>query len=310
MSSPSLSASGAKPEFRHYIEAFALKAAVIAFRPLSVDHASWLMGKLWRHVLPFNRRNRQALANLAFAMPQLTEAERKRIAADVRENYGRVFIEAFRLNEIVGNDSRFDLSGTDLLKQVVAEGGGCVIASLHQGNWEACTSAAMKLGLQPAGVYRELTNPIVEAYMLATRAPFYPAGLFCKRPGSDVARRLMSILKAGKSIAILADLRDDSGTHLEFLGHPSSATVFPAFMARMTGRPLIAGRIVRTGGVRFRGEVERIDVPMTDDKQADMAEATRRLSAVFERWIRENPEQWLWTHRKWDVPGLAYLRET
>jgi KDO2-lipid IV(A) lauroyltransferase len=207
------------------------------------------------------------------------------------------------LSEIVSDQSRFDLAGAELLSTIAKENGSCVIASLHQGNWEVCSSAAMQLGLRPAGVYRELTNPLVEAYILKARAPFYPLGLFCKRPGSDVARKLLSILKAGGTIAILADLRDDDGIHLDFLGKPSSANAFPAFLARMTGRPLIAGRIVRTHGVRFKGEVVEVAVPVTSDRQADIAEGTRRLAAVFEGWVRQNPEQWLWTHRKWELPN-------
>jgi KDO2-lipid IV(A) lauroyltransferase len=302
LSSPQPPGPGAKPLLRHYLEAVALRAAVAAFSPLPVEQASWLMGKLWRHVLPFDRRNRRALANLAYAMPYLTTDERVRIAANVRENFGRVFIEAFRIDEIVKDQSRFDLRRTDLLRDIATSGSSCVMASLHQGNWEASSSAAMMLGLKPAGVYRELTNPIVEAYLLKTRAPYYPRGLFCKKPGSDVARRLLGILKGGDTVAILADLRDDSGIHLDFLGKPSSTTAFPAFLARMTGRPLIAGRIVRTGGVRFRGEVELVEVPVTSNRQDDIAEGTRRLAAVFERWIRDCPDQWLWTHRKWDLP--------
>jgi KDO2-lipid IV(A) lauroyltransferase len=302
LSSPRKPETGLKPTTRHYFEDFALKLAVALFAPLSVDRASWLMGKLWRHILPFKRRNRRTLANLAYLMPHLTATERLHIAADVRENFGRVFIEAFRLKDIASDDSRFDLAGTDALRALTETNNGCVIASLHQGNWETCSSAAMKLGFKPAGVYRELTNPLVEAYLLKTRTPFYPGGLFCKRPGSDIARRLLSIVKTGGTVAILGDLRDDNGVHLDFLGKPSSANAFPAFLARMTGRPLFAGRMVRTGGVRFRGEAERIEVPVTDDKQADIAEATRRLAAVFERWVRETPEQWLWTHRKWDLP--------
>ena len=27
--------------------------------------------------------------------------------------------------------------------------------------------------------------------------------------------------------------------------------------------------------------------------------ATQLIASVVERWIRENPEQWLWFHRRW-----------
>jgi hypothetical protein len=45
--------------------------------------------------------------------------------------------------------------------------------------------------------------------------------------------------------------------------------------------------------------LEHVPGPVTDDRQRDIAEATQALHTVFERWIREAPEQWMWTHRKW-----------
>lgn len=303
MTSSSPSRSSRRTEFRHYVEAFALRAGVALFSLLPLDAASWVMGKLWRHVVPFRRRNERALANLAYTMPELSADDRKRIVDEVRENFGRVFIEAFRLKEFLDNPGRIDLAGARLLKEMGERGENFVIASLHQGNWEANSSVLMRLGISPAGVYRELSNPIVEVMVEKTRAPFYPSGLFCKRPGSDIARKLLTTLKSGRgTVAMLADLRDSTGVPVEFLGRPSLANPFPAFMARMTGKPLMAGRLVRTHGARFRCEVERIDVPVTDDRQADILEATKRLTEVFERWIKADPAQWMWTHRKWDLP--------
>lgn len=303
MTSSSSNSSLRRAEFRHYVEAFALRVGVALFSLLPLDTASWVMGKLWRHVVPFKRRNDRALANLAYTMPDLSAAERKAIIAEVRENFGRVFIEAFRLKEFVDDPTRIDLTGAGLLKEMGERGQNFVIASLHQGNWEANSSVLLRLGIEPAGVYRELSNPIVEVMVEQMRAPFYPRGLFCKRPGSDIARKLLTILKSGRgTVAMLADLRDSTGVPVEFLGRPSLANPFPAFMARMTGKPLMAGRLVRTSGAHFRCEVERIEVPVTDDRQADILEATKRLTEVFESWIRADPAQWMWTHRKWDLP--------
>ena len=40
-------------------------------------------------------------------------------------------------------------------------------------------------------------------------------------------------------------------------------------------------------------------LPNTGDRAADVAETMRRVNALFEDWIRERPEQWLWLHRRW-----------
>ncbi|WP_425349125.1 hypothetical protein [Methylobrevis pamukkalensis] len=70
-------------------------------------------------------------------------------------------------------------------------------------------------------------------------------------------------------------------------------------LARRLGLPLVAGRVVRTQGARFRIEATPVEVPRSTDAEADIAETTRRVNAVFERWIREYPGQWMWGHRKW-----------
>jgi KDO2-lipid IV(A) lauroyltransferase len=288
--------------FKHHVEAIALRVVIAVFAVLPIDAASWAMGKLWRYAIPFQRRNARAMANLAYTMPSLSKAERRAIVDEARENFGRVFIEAFRLKDILADETRIDLSDASLLDAMTAADTGFVIASLHQGNWEANTCALLRKGIEAAGVYRQLSNPIVEVLVETNRAPFYPLGLLCKRPGSDLARKLLTILKAGGAIAILADLRDATGIKIDFLDRPSLANPSPAFLARITGKPLLVGRLVRTRGARFRAEVERIDVPVTEDRHADIAEATRRLTVVLERWIRSEPAQWLWTHRKWDLP--------
>ena len=65
---------------RHRIEyvAFAALAAVAAALPL--DWASAVSGFLWRLIAPRLARQKRALDNLALALPETTEAERRRIA--------------------------------------------------------------------------------------------------------------------------------------------------------------------------------------------------------------------------------------
>ena len=58
-------------------------------------------------------------------------------------------------------------------------------------------------------------------------------------------------------------------------------------------------RVVREPGVRFRLSMERVEVPKTDDRNADVQAATANLHAAFERTIRAKPEQWMWAHRRW-----------
>jgi KDO2-lipid IV(A) lauroyltransferase len=43
-----------------------------------------------------------------------------------------------------------------------------------------------------------------------------------------------------------------------------------------------------------------VEVPVTEDRDADVRVATENLQAKFEEFVREAPEQWMWAHRRWD----------
>ena len=279
-------------KYRLEYEVVRVVAWLVARLPL--ETASNLSGWIWRRVAPRLKRHQRALAHLAAAFPQMTAPERERIACDMWEGLGRTFAESFYLEEIFASD-RVDASGLEILRAY--EGQGLVLCAPHQGNWEVATMGLVRLGREPAGLYRRVKNPRVDAYLLETRAPYYPAGLFAKDPTTPI--KLMRLLKRGGCLAMLADLREHTGVKVPFFGREAPSTPFPALMARSLGIPLFAGRILREPGVRFRISVERIEIPATDDKEADILAATANLHAAFERSIREKPEQWMWAHQRW-----------
>ena len=64
--------------------------------------------------------------------------------------------------------------------------------------------------------------------------------------------------------------------------------------------PLIPGRVMRTKGCHFKGTVyPPLDFEKTGDKEKDMLAIMTQVNALLESWIRENPEQWFWVHKRW-----------
>lgn len=280
---------------QYRIEWLALKLALALIRLLPLDAASWLGGRIWRTVAPFNQRHRRAVDNLQAAFPEKTPEECDSLVRDMWENLGRVMAETLQLDRLTADLSRFtfDIEAAER----AFEGKGSIIVSMHSGNWEVCALGGLEAGRQPAGVYQALKNPLTDDLLRSLRAPIYPAGLFSK--GHDTARRLMAIARGGGMVAFLADLRDVRGIKVAFFGREAYATPFPASLARGSGLPLIASRVIRLKGARFRIEARPVAYPVTDDRKADIAEATALVHRQFEEWIRENPSQWMWIHRKW-----------
>ena len=280
----------------HRIQYRALVVVAALLGALGVDRASATMGRLWRTFAPLNQRHARVHAHLAAAMPELDDATRRRIVLDMWENLGRTAAETILLPKLLTEPERitWDRLPADVFEPAR---GGAVFVSLHTGNWEIVSVPLARAGLDLKAVYKPLRNPPVEEWLAARRRALYAGGLMPL--DRSIAVKLKSLARSGATLAILADLRDPTSIVVDFFGRPAGATPFPAMLARRLGLPLFVGRSIRTDGAHFRLDGRWLEVPRTDDQTADVEALTRAIHAVFEEWIREHPEQWMWAHRKW-----------
>jgi KDO2-lipid IV(A) lauroyltransferase len=298
--SPAPAAANPRPlllRISHRLEYGAVLALEGLVRLLGPDRASTVSAAFWRRVAPRTARHTRALENLARAFPEKTDAEREAIARAMWANLGRTMAEGL-MPDRVADPARIVVADATMAA-VQAIDGRAIFASLHYGNWELVAWPLTAAGYAPAGVYQNVQNPLIDAHVQRLRGSMYPAGIHGK--GHGTPRLLMRLAREGRPISILADHREMRGIKVPFFGHLAPSTPLPAFLARNLDLPLIAGRAIRQDGVRFRIEAEEVPVPHTADRRADVAAATAALQAVFERWIREDPTQWMWGHRRWDA---------
>lgn len=273
---------------------FRLVAWVLSALPL--DFASAASGWCWRLVAPRLPRQQRALDNLRRAYPELSDAELRNILLGMWDNLGRTFAEFFHMPQIV-REGRIALRQPERFDAIVTRP-PFVMCSLHMGNWEILTSAGLRYGAPLAGVYQALTNPRVDAWLRAKRLPMYPAGLYDKSPAT--ARRMLRLVKEGGCPAFLADLRELRGVPATFFGRTAMSNPFPALVARSQNVPLYAVRVRRTRGAHFEMRIEEVVVPHSGDRDADVQAATQNVQSWFETFVREDPSQWMWAHRRWD----------
>ena len=287
---------GRLAQVRHRIEYAAFVTLAAIARALPLEWASATSGFLWRRIAPLLGRHKRALDNLALALPETTEAERRRIALEMWENLGRTFAEFFHVQQILA-EQRVVLEPIEKFEAIVA-GGPFVVCTLHLGNWELASHAALRFGLPLAGVYQKLTNPLVDRWLYEHRRPLYTGGLFDKSPATS--RALIKLARAGGYPAFVADLREGRGVKVPFFGHPAWTNPFPALIARTAGIPIYAAGVVRTKGAHFVMRLEKVETQYSDDRHADVLATTAAVQAQFERFIRDAPGQWMWGHRRWD----------
>jgi KDO2-lipid IV(A) lauroyltransferase len=291
---------------RYLLEYVVLRIIIAMVRVLPLDTGREWSAKGWRLFAPYGRRHARALENLAIAFPEKTETERRQIAMAMWENLGRVMAETMQLDRILQEPDRIEIENPELLGRYAGKMGAAITCSMHMGNWELAMWPLTAAGAKPAAVYRLVENPYVDLYLRSQRKELYPGGLFARgkahglKPGHDTARMIGSYVRQGGRLGFLADLHDRKGEAVPFFGKPARSTTVPVMLARRLGSRLWVGRCVRVGKEsRFRVRVREVKVPWTDDPNADTKAALTEMHAQFEAWIRETPEQWMWSNRRW-----------
>jgi len=289
---------------RYRIEYLALRLLVALVRSVPIDVGVRLSGKAWRLLAPFDRRHGRALANLAIAFPEKAPEERAAIALAMWENLGRVMAETMQLDRITADPTRIVIVDHAMFRRYRDKLGPAVGVTLHMGNWELAIWPFTLAGNNPAAVYRSVKNPYVDRYLRDTRKRLYPGGLLGKgrnrEEGQTTARLIMDFVRQGGRLGLVCDLHDRTGIEVPFFGRPARSVAIPAIIARRVGARIWMARCLRVGGQsRFRIQLRELKVPRTANQAADVKWITAKMQEQFEAWVREAPEQWMWSNRRW-----------
>lgn len=294
-------------QFRLEYGVLRLVAGLIRLVPLdlAVRFSAWS----WRHLAPLvnPKRHSRALENLAIAFPEKSPAERKAIALSHWENLGRVMAETMRIDQIVADPSRISIKRPEVFNRYASKLGPIVGASLHMGNWELAIWPLTLCGANPACVYRSVNNPYVDRYIRYQRRDLYPGGLFGRgRVEGDhgesqkTARLIMDYVRRGGRLGIVCDLFDRTGLPVPFFGKEAPTVIIAPMIARRTGARVWMSRCTRVGTEsRFEIELKELRIPRTANHSEDIRWATAEMTRQFEDWVREVPEQWMWSNRRW-----------
>jgi KDO2-lipid IV(A) lauroyltransferase len=152
---------------------------------------------------------------------------------------------------------------------------------------------------------RPLTNPLLRAVMQKQRTST-GAELLLHR---NVAPQMLRALHKGRVVAVLNDQykRRSQGVFVPFFGVRVSTSPGPALIALRAGAPIVPAAAVRIGPDRHRVVIRApLEEPNTGDRRKDVELLTARGNAAMEAFIREHPEQWMWSQRRFRYsPDLA-----
>jgi KDO2-lipid IV(A) lauroyltransferase len=247
------------------------------------------------------RRRRIAAVNIALCFPELAAAAQRQL---LREHFAALGIGVIeiamswwespqRLRRLVR------LDGTEHLQHALAQGRGVILLSAHFTTLEI-GGRLLALSTPFHVMYREHKNPVIERIMRNARIRNYDRAI----PRHDLRAMLRSL--QGNVPVWYAPDQDHGirhGLFVPFFGIPAATITATTRLARMSGAavvPFTPTRLADGSGYCLTL------YPALDNFPGNSPETdTGRINALLEARIREQPEQYLWVHRRFKTrpPG-------
>jgi Kdo2-lipid IVA lauroyltransferase/acyltransferase len=245
----------------------------------------------------FKYRRDVVMNNLLIAFPEKTEKERKIIAKKFYHNLIDMFVETIKMISVSKKvlEKRFT-ANWDLLNAIHPTGKSIQMHVGHNFNWEwGSMIMPSKIAYQQLAVYMPLSNKIMERlfYKLRTRT----GAIFLR--ATHMKEDFIPYQNTQYLLGLVADQNPGHPANawwLDFFGRPTPFLKGPA-KAAITNDTAVVFAFVHKPR---RGYYEA-SFSLATDKPGSLTEAelTQKFANYLEEVIRQYPEMWLWSHRRW-----------
>ena len=280
-----------------------VKYLLAVLRRTNPDRASDICGAMTRRIGPLLPAHRIGRANLRAAFPDKDTTWIETTLRAAWENLGRVAGEYVHLGQLWDydparpNTGRIVTDDAQIFTELKDDGKPALCFAVHLANWELPAVMAATHGLPSAVVYRMPNNKAVAKEITRIRAPLMGRLI---RSRAQAPLEMAASLTRGEHLGMLVDQHFSRGVDVTFFGRRCKANPTIARLARQFDCPVVGVRVIRLPDRQFRVAAEGpLTLPRDTDGRVDVPATTQLITSVVERWIREQPEQWLWFHRRW-----------
>jgi KDO2-lipid IV(A) lauroyltransferase len=250
------------------------------------------------HIVGYRRKVVQE--NLLNSFPEKSAAERKLIERKYFKYMADLMVETIKSISISAKQvqRRMQCTNPEQMEAYFSLGKSILAAAGHYCNWEmACLSFGFLTNNRRVVVYKPQSNEVFTDFFNRTRSRFGATMVSMKQ-----TLRKMIEYKNELSFTVLAadqtPVRHEANYFTEFLNQPTAVFLGVEKLAKVGDCVVIFYRI----DLVKRGYYTYTFVPLFEDpKNTEPHEITNAHVKYLEGLIREKPEYWLWSHRRWKV---------
>ncbi len=237
-------------------------------------------------------RKKVVLEQLKQAFPTKSKHEIKIITRNIYKNLALTSLEMFVQKE----PGKISIDGWKNVVNALKLNRGLIIISGHLGNWELAGRFIARQNLPLNVVIKRLRNNYFNDFVNRTRA----------RDGIKIiykTRTMRPVLAALKNNQIVVMLIDQNagkdGINLSFMNREASVFTGFARLAERYNTPLVLGIALRDGNKENRFIFEKHILPEDYPENEQTIRIVEHFNSRLEHYIKENPDQWFWLHRRW-----------
>lgn len=236
-------------------------------------------------------------ANLVQAFPDKSPKEIKRLTRKYYRNLTDMMVETIKLLTISPRQlrRRFDCDLT-VLQQLYEQGKSCQLHLGHNFNWEWANLFCIQ-GVQFPFlvVYMPITNKAVDRFFRHFRERSGSTLL----PANDIRNAMAPWLHKQYLIALVADQNPGDPRRCYWFPFLNKMTAFykgPEMSARRNNIPVVFADIRKVKRGYYKA---KLSLEFENPLEVPEGKITEAFVQFLEKNIREQPEVWVWSHKRW-----------
>jgi len=271
------------------------------FKALPNKHASNFGGKLFQYLGPLTRIHKIVLKNISYVLGNNSDIKNSFIAKKSWENLGRTVAELSHLSEITDvRNGRLIVKDNGHIEKIIKNDEVAVFIGIHQSNWEIIAPVLTNSGIKLNSVYRHINNFFIDRFILNIRKKAYNSDKSMLSPkGKKSAQDLIQSIKNKFSIALLVDQKDSAGITVPLLGKLAKTQTGFIKLAKKYNLKIYPIENNRLNNTNFELIIHNPLEFFINNNKNEENEAIYNIHEIIGNWIKKNPENWLWQHKRW-----------
>ncbi|QBG36399.1 lysophospholipid acyltransferase family protein [Litorilituus sediminis] len=236
-------------------------------------------------------RNR-AIKNIANALPELSIAQVSALAEKAYANCAFGVMESFWLEQLEP-----EIFCDEATLRILQSGQGACIATMHLGCYDAVPVAVQKLANQ------SVTLTDIPSFIEQGESHYQKGNIIAiDKNSSSAFSELLKSARNNAYISLHSDLWANE-VSVDFFGQTTKAPAGVALLSAISKKPLLLGYAVYQEDTRIKVFFETIyqfDAPHPNNREAKTPEQLMQIiHQRFEDIIKQYPEQWYWSYKRW-----------